>query len=82
MKLPLIILAICTAAAGFIPFGNYVSAQMANHWNLIFILYFPLLLLHLVLPVFYWLCGCIKMKMTGRKEYRQRLGGLYKTAYQ
>jgi NADH-quinone oxidoreductase subunit L len=29
MKLPLLILAICTAAAGFIPFGSYISSDKA-----------------------------------------------------
>ena len=80
MMMPLILLAIGAAAAGFIPFGNYVSSDsipLASHFHLQFS----------IAPVALGLLG-IFMAMWFYKKQSERsdklaasLGGLYKTAY-
>jgi len=80
MKLPLIILGICSILAGFIPFGDYVSSDktaMESHFNLMFSL--P--------PVGIGVIGILlamwmyKRESNKANKISQSLGGLYKAAY-
>jgi NADH-quinone oxidoreductase subunit L len=80
MKLPLIILAICTAIAGFIPFGHYISTNgkaLESHFDPLFS----------VAPVAFGLAGILlamwmyKNESSKPQELSTVLGGLYKTAY-
>ncbi len=80
MKLPLIILAICTLAAGLIPFGEFVSADgkaLESHFHLSFS----------IAPVALGLAGILTAMLMYKKESNKphqvatALGGLYKAAY-
>lgn len=80
MKLPLIILAVCTLAAGFIPFGEFVSADgkaLESHFHLSFS----------IAPVVLGLAGILIALLMYKKENNKpqqvatALGGLYKAAY-
>jgi NADH-quinone oxidoreductase subunit L len=79
MKLPLIILAACTLAAGFIPFGEFVSADgkaLESHFHLSFS----------IAPVVLGLAGILIAMLMYKKENNKpqqvaaALGGLYKAA--
>ncbi|HEX6847332.1 MAG TPA: NADH-quinone oxidoreductase subunit L [Chitinophagaceae bacterium] len=80
MKFPLIILAICSIVAGFIPFGEYVSSDkriLESHFDPIFS----------ILPVAFGITGILLAMWMYKKEsdkaekVSQSLGGLYKAAY-
>lgn len=80
MKLPLILLAICTLAAGFIPFGEFVSADgkaLESHFHLSFS----------IAPVAIGLAGILlamwmyKTENNRPNQVSTALGGLYKAAY-
>ena len=80
MKLPLIILALCSIFAGFIPFGEYVSSDrlpLESHFDPMFS----------IAPVAFGLIGILLAMWMYRKEsdkaekLSQSLGGLYKAAY-
>lgn len=80
MKLPLLLLTFCTMAAGFIPFGHYVSADgkaLESHFHLLFS----------IAPVAIGLTGIgIAMYLFLREnecpeKYSKQLGGVYKTVY-
>jgi NADH-quinone oxidoreductase subunit L len=80
MKLPLIILGICTLIAGFIPFGNYISADgkpLASHIDIAFS----------AAPVALGLAGIFLAMWIYKKESNRpqqlaaSLGGVYKAAY-
>jgi NADH-quinone oxidoreductase subunit L len=79
MKLPLIILAACTLAAGFIPFGEFVSADgkaLESHFHLSFS----------IAPVVLGLAGILiamlmyKNENNKPKQVATAFGGLYKAA--
>ncbi|MCW3118200.1 MAG: nuoL [Chitinophagaceae bacterium] len=80
MKLPLILLAVCTIIAGFIPFGHYVSAdgrKLEPHFHIIFSM----------APVAFALTGILlamwlyKNKNNKPTRVANALAGLYKAAY-
>jgi NADH-quinone oxidoreductase subunit L len=80
MTLPLILLGIGAAAAGFIPFGNYVSSDgksLASHFDITFS----------VLPVALGIAGILTAmwlylrQNTRPDKLAASLGGLYKSAY-
>jgi NADH-quinone oxidoreductase subunit L len=80
MKFPLIILAVCSIVAGFIPFGEYVSADgkaLESHFNPTFS----------ILPVAFGVAGVLLAMWMYKKEsdkaekISQSLGGLYKVAH-
>ena len=80
MKLPLILLAVCTLVAGFIPFGEFVSADgkaLESHFHLSFS----------IAPVALGLAGILIAMLMYKKENNKpqqvatALGGLYKAAY-
>ncbi|MEJ8816538.1 NADH-quinone oxidoreductase subunit L [Lacibacter sp. H407] len=80
MKLPLILLAVCTLAAGFIPFGEFVSADgkaLESHFHLSFS----------IAPVALGLAGILIAMLMYKNENNKpqqvatALGGLYKAAY-
>lgn len=80
MMLPLVILGIGAAAAGFIPFGEYVSVDgrpLASHFHLQFS----------ILPVALGLAGILLAMWLYYKQndkpakLASSLGGLYKAAY-
>ena len=80
MKAPLIILAICSALAGFIPFGEYVSANgygMETEFHLMFS----------IAPVTLSILGILAASALYKKENGRpaamaaSLGGLYRAAY-
>lgn len=80
MKFPLILLAICTLAAGFIPFGEFVSADgkaLESHFHLSFS----------IAPVALGLAGIFIAMLMYKNENNKpqqvatALGGLYKAAY-
>ena len=80
MKLPLIILALCSIFAGFIPFGEYVSSDrlpLESHFDPMFS----------IAPVAFGLIGILLAMWMYRREsdkaekLSQSLGGLYKAAY-
>lgn len=80
MKLPLIILALCSVVAGFIPFGEYVSSDnkmLESHFNPTFS----------IAPVAFGVIGILlamwmyKNESTKAEKLSQSLGGLYKAAY-
>ncbi|HLP39137.1 NADH-quinone oxidoreductase subunit L [Lacibacter sp.] len=80
MKLPLILLAVCTLAAGFIPFGVFVSADgkaLESHFHLSFS----------IAPVALGLAGILIAMLMYKNENNKpqqvatALGGLYKAAY-
>lgn len=80
MKLPLILLAICTLAAGFIPFGEFVSADgkaLESNFHLSFS----------IAPVALGLAGILIAMLMYKKQNNKpqqvatALGGLYKAAY-
>ncbi len=80
MKLPLLILAACTMAVGFIPFGHFVSTDGK-------VLETPLHLLFSIAPVAIGLAGIgIAMYLflyenECPEKYSKKLGGFYKAAY-
>ncbi|MBS1633230.1 MAG: NADH-quinone oxidoreductase subunit L [Bacteroidetes bacterium] len=80
MKLPLIVLSICTLLAGFIPFGNFISSDGKN-------LELPFLLNFSIAPVLFALTGIVVAMRMYKKENNlphrvaASLGGLYKAAY-
>lgn len=80
MKLPLIILAICTVLAGFIPFGKFVSADglpLISHLDISFS----------IAPVILAVAGILlaaylyKTQNDRPTKIASTLGGLYKTVY-
>jgi NADH-quinone oxidoreductase subunit L len=80
MKLPLVVLAICTIGAGFIPFGNFIStdgAPLATHFDPLFS----------IAPVASAIAGILLAAYWYRKEnnrpakFAAALGGLYRAAY-
>ena len=80
MKLPLIILAICSILAGFIPFGEYVSSDktaLESHFDIMFS----------IAPVAIGVIGILLAMWMYKKEsdkaekISQSLGGFYKAAY-
>ncbi len=80
MKLPLIILAVCTIAVGFIPFGNFVSTDGK-------VLETPFHLMFSIAPVAIGLTGIgIAMYLflyenECPEKYSRKLGVFYKAAY-
>ena len=80
MKLPLIILAVCTIGVGFIPFGHFVSTDGKA-------LETPLHLMFSIAPVLIGLSGIALAMWMYKKESNKpqqvstALGGLYKAAY-
>lgn len=80
MKLPLIILAVCTIAVGFIPFGHFVSTDGKA-------LETPFHLMFSIAPVLIGLTGIALAMWMYKKESNKpqqvstALGGLYKAAY-
>jgi len=80
MKFPLIILALCSVIAGFIPFGEYVSSDrttLESHFDPMFS----------IAPVAFGIIGILlamwmyKKESTKAEKVSQSLGGLYKAAY-
>jgi NADH-quinone oxidoreductase subunit L len=80
MKLPLILLAVCTLAVGFIPFGEFVSADgkvLETHLHLLFS----------IAPVAIGLAGIgiatylFLYENECPEKYSRMLGGFYKAAY-
>ena len=80
MKIPLILLGICTIIAGFIPFGNYVSSdgkELKSHFHIIFS----------IAPVVFALTGILlamwlyKNESNKPKQAAAAFAGLYKAAY-
>jgi NADH-quinone oxidoreductase subunit L len=80
MKMPLIILAILSAGAGFIPFGEFVSADskiLESHFDPMFS----------ITPVAFGVAGILlamwmyKNENGKAEKFSQSLGGLYKAAY-
>jgi NADH-quinone oxidoreductase subunit L len=80
MKLPLVMLGFCTIIVGFIPFGNYVSADgsiLPSHFDPIFS----------IAPVAFGLAGILLAMWMYKNEAGRAdkistaLGGLYRTAY-
>ncbi len=80
MKFPLMILAILSVLAGFIPFGEYVSSDrtaLASHFDPMFS----------IAPVAFGVIGILLAMWMYKKEsikaekISQSLGGLYKAAY-
>jgi NADH-quinone oxidoreductase subunit L len=80
MKLTLVILGICAATAGFIPFGNYISTNgsaLASHFDPAFS----------IAPVALGMAGILlamwmyKNENDRPEKLSSALGGLYKTAY-
>jgi len=80
MKMPLIILAICSALAGLIPFGKFISSDgklLESHFDLTFS----------IVPVAFGVAGILfamwmyKNESTKAEKLSQSLGGLYKAAY-
>jgi len=80
MKFPLIILAICSIIAGFIPFGKYVSSDrtaLETHFDPIFS----------IAPVGFGIIGILLAMWMYKKQsdkagkLSRSLGGLYKAAY-
>jgi NADH-quinone oxidoreductase subunit L len=80
MKLPLILLGICTVVAGFIPFGKYISTTgqpLESHFDIMFS----------IAPVAFGVAGILLAMSLYKKESNKHqrvadsLGGLYKAAY-
>ena len=80
MKMPLIILAACSALAGFIPFGKYVSSDstlLESHFDPLFS----------IAPVAFGVIGILvamwmyKSESNKADKLSRSLGGLYKAAY-
>jgi NADH-quinone oxidoreductase subunit L len=80
MKLPLIILALCSVIAGFIPFGEYISSdgkELESHFDPMFS----------IAPVAFGVFGILlaiwmyKNENNKADKLSQSLGGLYKAAY-
>jgi NADH-quinone oxidoreductase subunit L len=80
MKLPLMILAVCSILAGVIPFGEYVSADkrpLPSHFDPVFS----------IAPVLFAVTGILIAAWMYRREsdkprkISRALGGLYKAAY-
>jgi NADH-quinone oxidoreductase subunit L len=80
MKIPLVILAVCSALAGFVPFGNFVTANrvpMETHFHLLFSIA-PVALA--VVGIF--IAASLYKKETNRPSaIAASLGGLYRAAY-
>ncbi len=80
MKIPLIILGICTIVAGFVPFSNFVSSDGVG-FHSEFHLSFA------ILPVVLSLTGIVVAAMLFLRgnerpaKFAAQLGGLYKTVY-
>jgi NADH-quinone oxidoreductase subunit L len=76
MKLPLLLLAICTAAAGFIPFGSYISSDktpLSAHFDPAFAIP-PVLLSIVAIAAATWL---YKKENNKPASLANSLGGLY-----
>jgi NADH-quinone oxidoreductase subunit L len=80
MKLPLIVLAICTLISGFIPFGKYVSStgrELESHFDLVFS----------IAPLAFGIAGILLAMWMYKNENAKpgriatSFGSLYKTAY-
>ncbi|HLF45069.1 MAG TPA: proton-conducting transporter membrane subunit, partial [Chitinophagaceae bacterium] len=80
MKLPLIILAVCSALVGFIPFGEFVSADgksLASHFDFTFS----------ITPIAFGLAGILiamwmyKNESNKPQQISNSLGGFYKVSY-
>ncbi len=81
MMLPLVLLAIGAAAAGFIPFGKYVSSDGKPLCHRHFTCNFPLHLYCWDLQEFYRPCACIKKENNRPKAASHGLGVIYTAAY-
>ncbi len=80
MKLPLVLLAVCTIAAGFIPFGEFVSADgkaLESHFHLSFSI--APLALGIGGITLAWML--YKTANNKPQQVATALGGLYKAAY-
>ncbi|MES1219137.1 MAG: NADH-quinone oxidoreductase subunit L [Bacteroidota bacterium] len=80
MKFPLILLATCTAIAGFIPFGNYISSdgkKLESHFHLIFSIA-PVALAVSGIFLALWL---YKNENNKPAKIATAFAGLYKSAY-
>ena len=80
MKLPLIILAGCTMAVGFIPFGHFVSTDgkaLETPFHLMFSIA-PVLIGLTGIAVAMWM---YKKESSKPQQVSTALGGLYKAAY-
>ncbi len=79
MKMPLVILAICSAAAGFIPFGEYVSSDnksLETHFHLLFSIA-PVLLAVAGISIATWY---FRYENECPEKHSKWLGGLYTAA--
>jgi NADH-quinone oxidoreductase subunit L len=81
MKLPLVILGLCSLIAGFVPFGEYVSSDkkiLESHFDPFFSM----------APVAFGLTGILlaawmyKYENTRAEKFSRSIGGLYQAAYQ
>ncbi len=80
MKLPLVILAVCTIAVGFIPFGHFVSTDgkaLETPFHLMFSIA-PVLIGLTGIAVAMWM---YKKESSKPQQVSTALGGLYKAAY-
>lgn len=80
MKLPLIVLAICSATAGFIPFGKYVSSDrrvLETHFDPVFSIA-PVVIGLIGILVAMWM---YKEANARAEKLSQTFGGLYKLAH-
>lgn len=80
MKLPLMILAICSLLAGFIPFGEYVSADkkvLESHFDPMFSIA-PVLIGVIGILIAAWM---YRNQSDKPQKISQSLGGLYKAAH-
>ena len=80
MKLPLIILTLCSILAGLIPFGEYVSADktaLESHFDLMFSI--PPVAVGLIGIFLAW--SMYKKESVKAEKISRSLGGLYKAAY-
>lgn len=80
MKVPLVILAVCSALAGFIPFGEFVTANgvgLETHFNLVFAVA-PVALAAIGI----FAAGALYKKPSGRPAaIAASMGALYRAAY-
>ena len=79
MKMPLLILAICSVAAGFIPFGEYVSSDnrsLETHFHLLFSIA-PVLLAVAGIGIATWY---FRYENECPEKHSKRLGSLYTAA--
>jgi NADH-quinone oxidoreductase subunit L len=80
MKFPLIVLAICTVAAGFIPFASYVTsdgAPLETHIDIVF----SILPVALAVAAILFAAGLYRKQNELPGKISTSLGTLYRTAY-